>query len=417
MTIYEQLIRLLHFLNTIVCYLTMKLGRGVLLSYALLFIVLFLRRGFSGKSCFLKGFVWSLFLWLPFVGGLRFFYETKCGIYGFYWWVGMVMENYWIGWLYFAVMLVYGGYLCYRRKKLWDFVKKLEHFSGNLYVSGEISTPFATGLLSPRIVLPRVMLEQYGREEIDMILLHERTHIRLGHLWCYFLWDVLQVLFWPNIFLTFCGKMMREDLEEICDRVTIQKSGKDACDYGRLLLRSMRIVQSEGWKRRLPASAGFTGGAGAYAVFRKRIENIMDFRRYRRFGTVLLILFCCVFLAGGFWQISQNSYARYTELEDILVYDMSGKRMLLEDSERLRRAVTFDRETVYIRGEELEELLAEKGVEEEEFFVLFGGFMKQPGIGGGGDYIYVERAALDEGITKIEYEHCMDWMVWMIKVL
>lgn len=35
-------------------------------------------------------------------------------------------------------------------------------------------------------------------------------------------------------------------MEEICDLVTIKKSGKGMYDYGRLLLKSIRLLQSEG---------------------------------------------------------------------------------------------------------------------------------------------------------------------------
>ena len=44
-------------------------------------------------------------------------------------------------------------------------------------------TPLTVGLFAPKIVIPKVMLESYSREELRSVIQHERTHIRLGHLW------------------------------------------------------------------------------------------------------------------------------------------------------------------------------------------------------------------------------------------
>ena len=38
----------------------------------------------------------------------------------------------------------------------------------------------------------------------------------------------------------------REDMEENCDFVTIQRSRRNAYTYGQLILKSMRILQVEG---------------------------------------------------------------------------------------------------------------------------------------------------------------------------
>ena len=44
-------------------------------------------------------------------------------------------------------------------------------------------TPLTVGLFAPKIVIPKVMPESYSREELRSVIQHERTHIRLGHLW------------------------------------------------------------------------------------------------------------------------------------------------------------------------------------------------------------------------------------------
>lgn len=56
------------------------------------------------------------------------------------------------------------------------------------------SKSFVIGVFKPRTVLPKVITEEYTEEELKSVLLHEKTHIKLGHLLIYFLWDVLRAL-------------------------------------------------------------------------------------------------------------------------------------------------------------------------------------------------------------------------------
>jgi len=71
--------------------------------------------------------------------------------------------------------------------------------------------PFTTGLIHTRTVVLKGILQNFQTEELKIILFHERTHIRLGHLWYYLLWDMIQVLLWLNPFLTVCKRFLKED--------------------------------------------------------------------------------------------------------------------------------------------------------------------------------------------------------------
>lgn len=46
-------------------------------------------------------------------------------------------------------------------------------------------TPSTMGVFRHKIVIPEIILKEYSREELQTILLHEKTHIRLGHLLFY----------------------------------------------------------------------------------------------------------------------------------------------------------------------------------------------------------------------------------------
>ncbi len=75
-----------------------------------------------------------------------------------------------------------------------------------------------------------------------MIMRHEEIHIHLRHLWFYAFWDVLKIVFWFNPLIYICLPYFKRDMEDICDRVVIQKSGCKPYAYGKLLLKSMQLL-------------------------------------------------------------------------------------------------------------------------------------------------------------------------------
>lgn len=396
-------------IGCVMCYYTVNLGRGLFFSFLLLAVVMFFRKLPLFRNSFCRMILWSFFLWLPFIGRLKLFYETRIGVRGFLWWADWNYRHTWAGGIYFLVMMLYGGFLIYRRWRLMRAVKGLERMRENIYICGRTVTPFAAGLFFPNIVVPGVMIAEYDREDLETILFHEKMHIRLGHLWCLFAWDVLRVLFWPNFFLTLCAGELKADLEEMCDRVTIQRSGRSACEYGLLLLKCIRLLCSAKQGREPADTAAFAGETtGSCEEIRRRILKIADFSRYKTRNVIFVFLAGVLLLTGGFLGIHRNSYARYTQLESITIFDDTGAHVILEDSEKLRRAVTFDEEKVTVRTAEMFDLLEESGAQTEGIYILFGGFMKQPGVGGGGDIVYADISQFIGDQTEIAYEKSVD---------
>lgn len=415
----EWLARFWDIVNYICCYLTVNLGRGVFFSFALLPALMFLRKLPLFRNCFQRMILWGCFLWLPFIGGLKFFYETRIGVRGFLWWANWNYEYRIIGQVYFLVMAVYGGCLLYKRRKLRHFVKELRLLEGNVYVCEDRVTPFVTGLFSPKIVVPEVMVKEYGKKDLETILIHEKIHIRLGHLWSLFLWDMLRVLLWPNFFLVLCIRVLKADLEEMCDQVTIQRSGKSACDYGLLLLKCVRLLRPSGPCKLSGESPAFVGetGRNGYRDMKHRIQRIAAFKGYEIKKVIFILFAGLLFVGGGFGEIRRCSYPRYTQLEDVTVFDDTGVNVILKDSDRLRQTVAFDEHRVFIDVQEMREMLTESGSETEGIYILFGGFMKQPGVGGCCDMVYTDLAELTGERYEIEYETSLDPLAWIVKML
>lgn len=268
----------------------------------------------------------------------------------------------------------------------------------DVLVSEMAVTPFAAGLFYPEIIVPKVMAGHMGTGELKMILLHEKTHIRLGHLWCYLLWDVIRVLLWPNFFLSICMEELRKDLEDICDRVTIREGSIEACEYGKLLIGAIQMLQEETFG----GTAAFAGEK-EYREFQQRILRIAEYTPYEKQRVRNLCVCAAAVLAGIFLMVYGSSFPRYMKLMDMVLANDAGEYWLLKDGETLRKAVSSDKKKVFIDRTAMDQVLREYGIEETEFTILFGGYEKLPGFGGNGNLVYVDYGG-EEKQLEIPYE-------------
>lgn len=407
-------------LDSCAVYLTLQFERCAIFSLILIGVVLLLRKLFFSGRVFAKGILWSLFLIIPFLGKLKVFYESSVVVMATWWLTGITMHNLWISRIYMAGILTVAVCVFGKRLYLRRVVSGMER---SLVAGKEVRvtvmniTPFTIGLIKPKIVLPRIMVEQYREDELAAIVQHELTHSRLGHLWYYLAWDLLRCLLWVNPFLSICQKYLRADIEDICDRVCIQNSGRPAHEYGEMLLKSMKLLRSQ---QENVASVATYAGEKEFNEIKRRIGNIASFRPYRKIACIGMIAAAVIISAALFLGIHSISYARYSEMDNMLVYEFKeGKGALLSaDSTYLRQMIHYDDNYVYVDRAAFEEFLREKGTDGETF-IVFGGFQKFPGMGGGGySCLYDYKPDTKAGTVLIPYEKPEeDWMTILIKQL
>lgn len=403
-------------LNFCAFYYATLLIRCALVSAAAFAVMAALRKTVLKNKVFLKGAIWALFIPVLFAGKMKVFDESGMGKIVSYWWRGVGAKHIWICWLYFCVAALYAALLLHGRKKLKKLTAGMEQrevCDTRVYVTNIPVTPSTIGVLRPKIVLPEVILKEYSREELETILLHEKVHIRLGHLVLYLFWDVLRVLLWINPLLSAGAKYFREDMEEICDWVTLQRSGGDAYTYGQLLLKSMRTLQAEADHFHLYAA--FADDTG-YETIRRRMTKIAGYRPYKRIaatGTIAVSALCAAGMIG--W--TQNiSYARNIESESILIYGYDGDNVtFVDDSDILCRMIAYDESYVYVDSAAFDNYLYQSGAK-GEIFIVFGGFVKLPGIGGLGYMCEYESGP--EEIIQIPYENYKsNWLIKFYRLL
>ena len=161
-------------------------------------------------------------------------------------------------------------------------IKDSTHLKDNIYLSEKIVSPAVYGIVKPKIILPA----SYKDSDIELIVLHEKTHIHsLDNLWRIIAFVIVAV-HWFNPLSWLFLKGVLADLELACDERVLTKLGYDrAKEYAASLLES---------KQGATVFASAFGGA----KIRTRIENILSFKKLTWLSlTVFIALIVAIFYA------------------------------------------------------------------------------------------------------------------------
>ncbi len=404
-------------MNFCAAYYTIQLVRCAAFSFVLIGIVMLLRKIPFSERTFFKGMLWALFLVIPFLGRLKLFYENEVVLKATWRIIAITSSWLWVDRIYMAGVLV--AAICIFRKQLGlrRAVARMEKSmfeSTRIYVTDMNVTPFTVGLLKPKIVLPKVIVDSYSRDELNTIIRHEQTHIRLGHLWCGFAWDILRCLLWINPFLTIFLKAFQEDMEDICDRVCIQNSGKEAREYGLVLLRSLKLLRSR--IENVPSAPAYVGEKD-FVAMKRRMGKIVSFRPYRKRLCMGMTAGAVLLIVAALMIIYTHSYARCNENSDIMVGKYGGENEIVScDTGKLSKMISYDDHYVYVKREAFEEFLCQNNAE-GNICIVFGGFYKLPGLGGASEICYYESSSEDT-VVQIPYESIQNnWYYELLKML
>ncbi|MCH5209051.1 MAG: M56 family metallopeptidase [Oscillospiraceae bacterium] len=159
-------------------------------------------------------------------------------------------------------------------------IKDSARLRDNIYLSDKIMSPSVYGIIKPKIILPL----SYKDKDIELIVLHEKTHIRRAdNLWRV-LAHIIVAAHWFNPLCWIFLKLFLADIEHSCDERVLVKIGDDrAKEYALSLLESKQ------------SSTVFASAFGG-AKIRTRIENILSFRKMTWFSlTVFIALILAIF--------------------------------------------------------------------------------------------------------------------------
>lgn len=144
-----------------------------------------------------------------------------------------------------------------------------------LYSSAYLSSPMATGLVKPVIILPIHLLSEFTEEEIRFILLHELTHMKHRDLFLNRFLALMQAVYWFHPVVWIGLREMRKDQEVCCDLSVLSMLEEHSyLDYGKTLIRfAENIVSRLSFASRI---------AGSEKEIRRRIRCIASYRKESR---------------------------------------------------------------------------------------------------------------------------------------
>jgi hypothetical protein len=392
---------LYRFLEFVCVYFATILGFCAIISIFVLGIIMMLRSTLLSKSVFGKAALWCLLIPVIFCGKLHAYFETHVGVRMFYWWY-LLCSRRWVCVVYLVGMIILGAWIIVKRKRLMDSVNRLydseDHASAFAIKEfpGQVSS-FCTGCLNPVIVIPEGM----SGNEADIVIKHEETHIRLGHLWILFAYDILRVLLWPNLFLHLCTRYMKRDLEDICDTVTIQKNKMDVYEYGDTIIKCARSMMLA--RRKIGSGSGMSfAWDDGYEVLKKRLERIIDRKAYNTKALAAGIALVIAAVIATIGVIKEYSYKRTNDIGMISSVCYAGDLENIYTDLEQAVVTDFDDEYIYVDGKALLEKYPKALSENGWFYFAVGGYYKIPGIGGGGGWGEIDAKEIHEGIIKIK---------------
>ena len=404
-------------INFCAAYYTTQLVRCAAFSFVLIGLVMLLRKIHFSERTFLRGMSWALFLVIPFLGRLKMFYENAAVLKATWRITAVTASWLWGDRIYMAGILLTAICIFGKRIRLQRTVSGMEKVmfeNVRIYVTDMNITPFTVGLLKPKIVLPKVMEDSYSKDELKSVIQHEQTHIRLGHLWFGFAWDMLRCLLWINPLLTVFQKHFRADMEDICDRVCIQSSRRTAHEYGMVLLKTLKLLSSE--SETAPPTVTYAGER-EFEDMKRRMGEIAGFRPYRKKLCVGMVATAFLMIAAMLLAVHTHSYARCNESRDILVGNYDGEPQVISyDTEELSQMISYDDRYVYVERQAFEDFLEENNAE-GEIWIVFGGFYKLPGLAGIAESCIYESSSKDR-IIQIPYESIRNyWYYELLEIL
>jgi beta-lactamase regulating signal transducer with metallopeptidase domain len=168
-----------------------------------------------------------------------------------------------------------------------------------VYVSDRIATPITTGVLFPKVILPKHMVN-CDEQQLLYILTHEMTHIRRFDV----LWKLLSLLalclHWFNPAVWILCALLNKDIEIACDENVLRLLGKqNKADY------AMTLIQMVERNAKINMGYGFSKNA-----VKKRICKIMNYKNHSMVCAVLgsILLLCSTLAFSSCSNTYQSSY-------------------------------------------------------------------------------------------------------------
>lgn len=137
-----------------------------------------------------------------------------------------------------------------------------------LLVTMHPTIPFASGIFSPRVVLPDHLAINASPSDLKFIVAHELTHLRRGDLFFGAFQLLVQAVLWFHPLVWWLNREIRRVREDCCDEEVLARLQCSPKDYARCLINVLDLQQR---LRSMPELAGLK----PIEVTEQRLTNII----------------------------------------------------------------------------------------------------------------------------------------------
>lgn len=210
-----------------------------------------------------------------------------------------------------AVMLIYGiaAYIVMARR-----VDNAVWIKSNVYRSDKITSPFVLGFFKPRVYMPAFI----EADAAEYVLLHENYHIQRRDYIVKPIAFIILCVHWFNPLVWAAFYMMGRDMEMSCDEAVLANM---VVEQGRIKdgMSECEVVKGYSYALLNCASHGsFNGlfqlGFGEMSV-KKRIKNVLKYKKYGGLITAAVLL-VCIFVLAACGTNSKNADASDESLKE-----------------------------------------------------------------------------------------------------
>lgn len=169
---------------------------------------------------------------------------------------------------------------------LLEKIKSAEYLEDNVYVMEGIGTPFAIGIVKPRIYIPNLL----EKDEQEYIIFHEKIHIKRKDYLIKNIVFLLTAVHWFNPLCWAAFRYLELDMEMSCDEAVVRQMGNDIKKpYSQSLLNFAAGKKNRAFT---PLTFGEVG-------VKERIKNVLKKKNVRKWMGLLgifIVIFVGIFV-------------------------------------------------------------------------------------------------------------------------
>src|SRR5665648_488968 len=144
-----------------------------------------------------------------------------------------------------------------------------------ILIMNGIDSPCLFGIISPKLLLPKSLVNRLNEENMRHIFFHELSHYKRNDILINWVAVAAQIVHWFNPLIWYSFAKMREDCELACDANTLSfLRPEEYQSYGLSIISLLTPAQST-W---LPGTTGFFGNKNNLQI-KRRIKMIKFFRK------------------------------------------------------------------------------------------------------------------------------------------